>query len=318
MRYVQVFAVVAAALLVTGIVALSSIQAEAQAQQRLNKLVIVVQPIPRDRVVAEAAELEKYFEDRLGIDVEILFPQNNAAIVESMRFGHAHVALGVGSLVGAMIARQADVIEPMLVERRAIFIGNEEHVLNYYYSYWIVLKGAPYNSLEELRGKKACFPSETSVSGFVMPMKTMVEKGYVKPIDAGKRPVDLPNQFFGEVVFGGGYAQCWEALKQGQVDVTVTAGDVPAKLYKEAIENSKILEQNGPNPAHVTLISKNLPKDVKMKLWSALRDLNKEPEKVQQFVSAIFVKFGIRYESQHLGPLMEALRVTGLDNVIRI
>ncbi|MEM4277538.1 MAG: hypothetical protein QXG53_00355, partial [Candidatus Nitrosocaldus sp.] len=66
------------------------------------------------------------------------------------------------------------------------------------------------------------------------------------------------------------------------------------------------------------LISKNLPKDVKMKLWSALRDLNKEPEKVQKFVSAIFVKFGIRYESQHLGSLMDALRVTGLDNVIRI
>ncbi|MEM0029435.1 MAG: phosphate/phosphite/phosphonate ABC transporter substrate-binding protein [Candidatus Nitrosocaldus sp.] len=318
MRYVQIAAVVAAAFVVTGLAASSIIHAEAQAQQRLNKLVIVVQPIPRDRVVAEAAELEKYFEDRLGIDVEILFPQNNAAIVESMRFGHAHVALGVGSLVGAMITKHADVVAPMLVERRSVFIGEEQHVLNYYYSYWIVLKDAPYNSLEELRGKKVCFPSETSTSGFVMPMKTLVEQGYVKPIDASKRPVDLPNQFFGEVVFGGGYAQCWEALKQRQVDVTVTAGDVPAKLYQEAIGNSKVLEQNGPVPAHVTLISKNLPKDVKMKLWSALRDLNKEPEKVQKFVSAIFVKFGIRYESQHLGSLMDALRVTGLDNVIRI
>ncbi len=315
MRYIQIVAVMAAALLVTGLT-VSSTQVEAQ--QRLNKLVIVVQPIPRDKVVAEAAELEKYFEDRLGMDVEILFPQNNAAIVESMRFGHAHVALGVGSLVGAMIAKQADVVAPMLVERRAVFIGDEEKVLNYYYSYWIVLKDAPYNSLDELRGKKACFPSETSVSGFVMPMKTLVEKGYVKPIDSSKRPVDLPNQFFGEVMFGGGYAQCWEALKQGQVDVTVTAGDVPAKLYKEAIENSKILGENGPNPAHVTLISKNLPKDVRMKLWKALRDLNEEPEKVQKFVSAIFVKFGIRYESQHLGPLMDALKVTGLDNVIKI
>ncbi|MEM4392442.1 MAG: hypothetical protein QW557_01495, partial [Candidatus Nitrosocaldus sp.] len=107
MRYVQIAAVVAAALVVTGLAASSIIHAEAQAQQRLNKLVIVVQPIPRDRVVAEAAELEKYFEDRLGIDVEILFPQNNAAIVESMRFGHAHVALGVGSLVGAMITKHA-------------------------------------------------------------------------------------------------------------------------------------------------------------------------------------------------------------------
>ncbi len=317
MRYMrEIGAIASTVILIASIFAIGmSSQVEAQ---RINKLVIVIQPIPKDRVTTEAAELERFFESRLNMDVEILYPDSNAAIVESMRFGHAHVALGVGSLVGAMIMKNADVMKPLIVERRNVFIGDEPKVLSYYYSYFIVLKDSPHNTLNDLKGKRACFPSETSVSGFIMPMYTMVKKGYINPIDAKKRPIELPNQHFGEVIFAGGYAQCWEALKQGRVDVTVTAGDVPAKLYKEALENSKIIEENGPNPSHVVLISNTLPKDVKKKLWNALKDLNKEPEKVQKFVSAIFVKFGVKKADDHLEPLMDALRDTGLDKVIRI
>ena len=40
-----------------------------------------------------------------------------------------------------------------------------------------------------------------------------------------------PKAFFKEVLFGGGYGQCVQALKQGQVDVIVIAGDVPAKRF---------------------------------------------------------------------------------------
>jgi len=317
MKYMrEIGAIASTVILVAGIFAAGmSTQVEAQ---RINKLVIVIQPIPKDRVTTEAAELERFFESRLNMDVEILYPDSNAAIVESMRFGHAHVALGVGSLVGAMIMKNADVMKPPIVERRSIFIGDEPKVLSYYYSYFIVPKDSPYNTLDDLKDKRACFPSETSVSGFIMPMHTMVKKGYINPIDDKKKPIELPNQYFSEVIFAGGYAQCWEALKQGRVDVTVTAGDVPAKLYKEALENSKIIEENGPNPSHVVLISNALPKDVKKKLWYALKDLNKEPEKVQKFVSAIFVKFGVKKAEDHLEPVIDALRDTGLDNVIRI
>lgn len=320
MRCKTVTAVISVVILIVSIFAIGNISNannDAYAQ-KLDKLVIVVQPIPRDRVATEAGELERFFESRLNMDVEILFPDSNAAIVESMRFRHAHVALGVGPLVGAMIMNSTDTTKPLIVEMRSVFIEDEQIVRSYYYSYFIVLKDSPYNTMEDLKGKRACFPSETSTSGFIMPMFTMVKKGYIKPIDSSKRPIDLPNQYFGEVIFAGGYAQCWEALKQGRVDVTVIAGDVPEKLYREAIENSKIIEKNGPNPSHVVLISKDLPKDVRKKMWYALKDLNKEPEKVQKFVSAIFVKFGVKSEEAHLKPLMDALRETGLDKVIKI
>ncbi len=286
--------------------------------QKMDKLVIVIQPIPKDKIINEAKELEKFFEDRLDMDVEILYPDSNAVIVESMRFGHAHVALGVGSLTGVMIMNNANVMKPLIVERRNVFIGNEAKVLSYYYSYFIVLKDSPYNNLNDLKGKRACFPSETSVSGFIMPMNTLLDKGYIKPIDASKRPIDLPKQYFSEVIFGGGYAQCWESLKQGKVDLTLIAGDVPEKIYKEALENSKIIETSGPNPSHIVLISNELPKDVKKKLWNAIKELNNEPQKVQKFVSAIFAKFSVKRAEDHLKPLNDALKRTGLDKIMGI
>lgn len=321
-KYVALFVM---AVLAASIFAIGQSNSNLAYAAKSDKLVIVVQAIPKDRVSTEAKELEVYLEQRLKKDVEIFFPTSNAAIVESMRSGHAQVALGVGSLVGALAANRVSVEDPMLVEYRNIFIGQEAKVESYYYTHWVVHKdsyhgqNAKIRTLDDMRGTRACFPSETSVSGFVMPMKTLVEKGYVQPLSSTNQKVkDLPMQFFREVTFAGGYAQCWEALKQNRVDITVMAGDVPEKLYKEALDNSKILETSGPNPAHVVLISKSLPKDVKDKLTKALLDLNKDPAKIKNFVSGIFVKFDRKPMKAHIAPLQEALSKTGLDKVIKI
>ncbi len=272
----------------------------------VSKIVVVVNPIPRDRVVAEARELESFLESRLGLDVELYFPTSVAAIVESLRFGHAHVALGVGSLPAALALYVADVEMP-LVEVRSVIIGNKSVEAPYYYSYWIVLKDTPYRSLEDLRGRRACFPSELSTSGYIFPMYRLVQLGYIAS------PAD-PKRFFGDVVFSGGYAQCWEALKRGHADVTIMAGDVPASLYWEAMNNTRVLEQQGPVPAHAVLISKSLPKDLRDKIKGALLELNNRPDLMRKFVSAIFIRFGERSVEEHLRPLMEALEATGLKD----
>jgi phosphonate transport system substrate-binding protein len=272
----------------------------------VEKLVIVVNPIPRDRVQAEAAELERFLEERLGVDVEIYFPTSVAAIVEALRYGHAHVALGIGSLPSALALAVADV-DMVLVEVRDVILDDKPVQAPYYYSYWIVLKDSPYKSLEELRGKRACFPSELSTSGYIFPMYRLVELGYLKS------PVD-PKQFFGEVVFAGGYAQCWEALKKGHVDVTVIAGDVPVSLYQEAMDNSRVLERQGPIPSHTVLVSKKLPEGLRKKVVEAFKELNENPNLMRKFVSAIFVRFEERSAEDHIGPLMKALEVTGLKD----
>jgi len=271
-----------------------------------ERVVVVVNPMPKDRVEREAAELEKFLEEKLGVDVEILFPLNVAAIIEALRFGHAHAALGIGSLPAALALAVADV-ELLLVEVREVIIDNRHVEAPYYYSYWIVLKDAPYNSLLELRGKRACFPSELSTSGYVFPMYRLVQLGLLKA------PAD-PRQFFGEVVFAGGYAQCWEALKHRHVDVTIMAGDVPVKLYWEAMNNSKVLEQQGPIPSHAVLVSKRLPPEFKERLKKALLELNQRPDLMRKFVSAIFVRFEEKTAEEHLGHLLRALEETGLKD----
>jgi phosphonate transport system substrate-binding protein len=272
----------------------------------VEKLVIVVNPMPRDRVQAEAVELERFLEEKLGVDVELYFPTSVAAIVEALRYGHAQVALGVGSLPSALALSVADV-DMVLVEVREVIIDGKATSAPYYYSYWIVLKDSPYTSLDQLRGRRACFPSELSTSGYVFPMYRLVELGYVKS------PAD-PKQFFGDVVFAGGYAQCWEALKRGHVDVTIMAGDVPVSLYWEAMNNSRVLDKQGPIPAHTVLISKKLPEGLKKKVVEAFKELNAKPDLMRKFVSAIFVRFEERSVEEHLEPLMRALEITGLKD----
>jgi phosphonate transport system substrate-binding protein len=143
-------------------------------------------------------------------------------------------------------------------------------------------------------------------------MHRLVELGYLKA------PVD-PKSFFGEVIFAGGYAQCWEALKNGHVDVTIMAGDVPASLYWEAMNNSRVLEMQGPVPSHVVLITKGLPSDLKQRIKTALLELNNKPDLMRKFVSAIFVRFDERSPEEHLKNLLNVLEATGLkDRYLRL
>ncbi|MFN3384688.1 MAG: phosphate/phosphite/phosphonate ABC transporter substrate-binding protein [Archaeoglobaceae archaeon] len=300
----SVIAAIATIVILTAGVGILSYSYLSKPTGSLEKIVIVVNPMPRDRVEVEAKELESFLESTVGVDVELYFPTSTAVIVESLRFGHAHVALGVGALPATLALYTADV-EMLLVEVRDVVIDDTRTTAPYYYSYWIVLKDSPYKSIEELEGKKACFPSELSTSGYIFPMHRLVELGYVKPVAD-------PEQFFGEVVFAGSYAACWEALKKGHVDVTVMAGDVPVSLYWEAMNNSRVLERQGPIPAHVVLVSKNIPKDLRDKIKHALLELNERPELMRKFVSAIFVRFEEKSAEEHLKPLMNALENTGL------
>ena len=64
-----------------------------------NKLVIAIQPtVASDEMLSKAKPLQQFIEKSLGgkTKVEIYVPSSYAAVVESLRFGHAHMALYVG------------------------------------------------------------------------------------------------------------------------------------------------------------------------------------------------------------------------------
>ncbi|MCS6768820.1 MAG: phosphate/phosphite/phosphonate ABC transporter substrate-binding protein [Candidatus Caldarchaeum sp.] len=280
-----------------------------------QKLVLAVQPtLAAAEVLQRAKPIEAFLEREMPeVDVEIYVPTSYAAVVESLRRGHAQAAL-----MGAWpsyLAWKLGEAEIVLAEIRTVGEGEKLIQAPQYYSYWVVMPDSPIKSVEDLRGKKVAMPSPISTSGYVAPLAKLVELGYV-PIKPGSEAD--PNTFF-QVVFTGGYAQSWTALKNGDVEAAVIAGDIPASLYFEVMNNTRVVGVQGPIPSHAVVFAKDLKEPIRSKLISALLKLGEqEPQLMRQFVSALFVRFEPATSEQHLGALRKYLELTNLRYTERV
>lgn len=289
---------------------------DAQTAARPSKLVLAVQPTATpEQLTADARELREFLARRLNREVEIVFPMTYAGVVEALRFGHAQGAFM--SAWPAQLAVKHAKAEVALAEVREVVIGQDKREETFYFSYWVVPRDSSVERLDQLRGKRAAFPSPLSTSGYVAPLARLVELGLV-PKAPGKEAD--PKTFFAETRFAGGYAQGWEALKAGQVDVTVIAGDVSEKLYREVLAGTKVIEQQGPIPSHAVLFAKDLDAGTKSQLRDALLDLGNPEHRglMRKFISGIFVGFKPTTAEQHLGALDKFLSQTQIAFVERI
>jgi phosphonate transport system substrate-binding protein len=281
-----------------------------------SKLVIAVQPTnTAEQLSSDAKEIEQFLKRKLGRDVELIFPTSYAGVVEALRFGHAQAAFM--SAWPLALAHKHAKSEVALAELREVMVGQEKKEQPFYYSYWVVPKDSPITKLEDLRGKKVSFPSQLSTSGYVAPMARLTELGLLTT-EPGKE-ID-PKKFFGEVLYAGGYAQSWEALKQKQVDAAIIAGDVSEKLYREALDNTRVIEQQGPIPSHGLALASQLAEPTRTQLKDALLELG-QPERrplMRKFISAIFVGFKPTTTEEHLASLNGYLNATQLQYVERI
>ncbi len=283
-----------------------------------ERLVIAIQPtLATDEMLTKVKPLKSFLEQGLGgkVNVEIYVPSSYAAVVESLRFGHAHVAFM--SAWPAQLAVQLGGAEVALAEVRQVLHGKEKVEAPYYFSYWVVHSNSPYQSLQSLRGKIACFPSPISTSGYVAPIGRLMELNLLQTPEGNEAD---PKGFFKEVLFGGGYAQCWQALKQGQVDVTVTAGDVPEKLYNEVLASTRVIEQQGPIPSHAVVLSKELKEPLRSRTIQAITKLGAAEHRdlMRSFISSIFVGFKPTTAAEHLGPLANYLKRARLKYAERL
>lgn len=282
---------------------------------RGEKLVIAVQPTNTpEQLSADAREMRSFLEQRLGREVELVFPTSFAGVIEALRFGHAHAAF-MSAWPAALSQKHAGA-EVALAEVREVVIGQEMTQATYYFSHWVVRTNSPLNTLADLRGKRVALPSQLSTSGYVAPMAKLVELGF---LPSGDREVD-PKAFFGDVVYAGGYAQGWEALKNGQVDATVIAGDVAESLYREVLDNTRVIETQGPIPSHAVVFAKELQEPTRSQLKDALVELGKPEYRplMRKFISGIFVGFTPTTTEQHLASLNSYLQATQLAFVERM
>jgi phosphonate transport system substrate-binding protein len=277
---------------------------------RTEKIVIAVQPTATpEQLTADASELRRFLSDRTGRDVELVFPTTYAGVVEALRFGHAHAAFM--SAWPAQLAVKHAKAQIALAEVREVVIGQEKREETFYFSYWVVLPQTPATRLEELRGKRAVFPSPLSTSGYVAPLARLVDLGLIAK-QPGKEAD--PKAFFGEVSFAGGYAQGWEALKANQADVAIIAGDVAERLYREVLAGTRVIEQQGPIPSHAVVFASDLDQETGSRLRDALMALG-EPEHrplMRKFISGIFVGFRPTTADAHLAALSRYLEQTQL------
>jgi phosphonate transport system substrate-binding protein len=272
--------------------------------------VIAVQPAAtQEELSAQAGELEAFLEERVDADVALRFPTTYAGVIEALRFGHADAAF-MSAWPSALANKHAGA-DVVLAEVREVSIGDEKTEAPFYFSYWVVPKDSPYDSLEDLRGKRVAFPSQLSTSGYVAPLAKLSELGFIE--QSGDSSADA-GDFFSEVIFAGGYSQAWKALQSGQVDVTVIAGDVPEELYNEVLGGTKVLQEQGPIPSHSVVFSKDLQEPLRSELTGALLELGEDEHQdlMRKFVSGIFVRFEETTTEEHLGSLNAFLDETGL------
>ena len=281
-----------------------------------SKVVLAIQPTDSSDVIQnKAPEMERFLEARMkehGVeaDVEIYVPLSNVGVVEALRFGHADAAMmSAWPMVLANTKADAEVV---LAEQREIIIGTEPQVQPYYYSYYVVLKDSEHQTLADLKGKSVAYTSPTSTSGYIFPVAKLVEDNLVPAPAAGKEAD--PGAFFGKVRMAGGYGQAWEALKAGQVDVAVLAGDINAKLYNEVLENTRIVATQGPVPSHGVVFAKEFQGTPEAAaLQKAFLDMKgDQKDLMRKLVSGIFVEFKETTTAEHTAGLAGALTATGL------
>ena len=286
------------------------------AGQSGGKIVIAVQPTTTpETLTADAQELREYLSQRLGREVEIIFPTTYAGVVEALRFGHAQAAF-MSAWPASLAVKHAGA-EVALAEIREVVIGDKSVEEPFYFSYWVVRRDSAVTKLADLKGKKAALASLLSTSGYVAPVARMVELGLITA--APGKEAD-PKAFFSEVLLPGGYQQAYEALKAGQVDASVIAGDVSEKLYREVLANTKVIEQQGPIPSHAVLFSKDLAAADRTKLKDALLSLASPDRRplMRKFISGIFVGFKETSAKEHLASLDRYLELTQLAFVERL
>ncbi|HWH07868.1 MAG TPA: phosphate/phosphite/phosphonate ABC transporter substrate-binding protein [Candidatus Thermoplasmatota archaeon] len=281
-----------------------------------KKIVLAIQPTDNAAAIMDkATEMEQFLEARMkedGVeaDVQIIVPMSNVGVIEALNFEHADAAM-MGSWPAAIAAKRAGA-QVVLAEQREVILGSEPKVAPYYFSYYVVMKDSPYQTLEDLRGKRVAYASPTSGSGYVFPLAKLVQDGLV-PAAADGKEADA-KAFFGEVRFAGGYAQAWEALRSGQVDVAVTAGDINAKLYNEVLDGTRVVAEQGPVPSHTVVFARDFVGTPEAEaLKNAMMDLKGErKELMRKLVSGIFVEFQPTTTEDHVAGFASALNATGI------
>ncbi len=236
----------------------------------IEKLTIGFIPTEKaNELTPNAEKLEMFLEKRLQTDVEIVVPTNYEIIIEGLTFGHIDAAFmdtGPG-----WIAHQrsgAEVVAAEVVQGK----------VNYQATVWAKTDNDSINSLQDSIGKRVAFTSITGSSGFIRPMGILVTNGDIALNGDDLIALEAAlKDTFESYTFAGGYKAALELLLNDNVDVAFGSDIAPQKyLTPEQQKQLRIVEQIGPVPSHVFVVSADMSESTKTLLVNAMLELNED------------------------------------------
>lgn len=204
---------------------------------------------------------KEYLEKNTPYKFEITIPQSYIAVVEA--FGTKRADVAAFNTFGYILAHEKYGAEARLTVLR--------HGLATYQSQFIVKADSSIKKLEDLAGKKVAFVEPASTSGYLLPIKTLNEKG-IKPK---------------ETVFAGKHDNVVSMVYQGQVDAGATFYSPPFKDEKgvEQMEDARrlvltqypdvekkviILDLSEPITNDPIVFRKEMPEEMKNKIVESM------------------------------------------------
>jgi len=212
------------------------------------------------------APLDAHLEKVLGQPVEFLIAKDYKESVDMLIDGRANSAyIGATSYFEAL--ERGAKVKPLVAPI-------ERYTTRPWYRACIVVPAnSPIKTLEDLRGKRVAFVSQSSTSGYLMPLAALRKQGIE------------PERDFAAVLFGNTHEQT-QALLGKQADAIAT--NLGSYTYwkaedKSAAKNSRIIWQSEPFPHSPVLVSETLPPELVDKLKEAFLTT---PEGIQDLMGA--------------------------------
>ena len=277
-----------------------SLFASISAQGGTERVVVALKPDKNpEKMLSERGELATFLGKAMGVPVDVIVPLSAAVIIEGLANGT--IDAGYLSATDLTNARRANAA--------TLLLAGEIDGKTSYESYWVTLKGKPYASIEELKGRPVAFASRTSTSGFLIPMRDLQKRGL---LPAGAKA----ELFFGKgnVQFGTGYVSAVERVFSGDAEAAAVSDYVMNQdkhLSDGQREKLRVMQSQGPVPTHVIAASVALSDERRAALKAALLSLN-EPGHTTLRDEIFTSKLIETDEAAHLSPIEEALKAVGV------
>ncbi len=208
--------------------------------------------------------LKVYLEANTPYKFEVVIPQSYIAVVES--FGTKRADIAAINTFGYLLANEKYGAEAKLTVIR--------HGSATYQSQFIAKEGGSIKSLADFKGKKVAFVDAASISGYLLPLKILKEKGFEPS----------------ETVFASKHDNVVSMIYQGQVDGGATFYSPPAEgeiqdarrlvktQYPDVEKKVKIIELTDAIPNDPIIFRKDLSDEMKTKVIEAFTKFIATPE----------------------------------------